>query len=374
MALLECARCLMNDSDPEIVFDSRGICNHCLEFEERKSKLPQDEFEKKRALQKQLDQIKAARKGKRYDCIVGVSGGVDSSYVALLAKRWGLNPLLIHLDNGWNSELSVSNIEKLVNFTGFDLYTRVLNWQEFRRLQRSFFDADVIDLELLTDHAIFATLYEQARKNKVKYILSGENFETEAILPLAWVWRKTDARNIKAISAIYGNAKIRDFPLCGTLKRAVYQFGGFAQSIPILNLLSYDKEKAIAELENEVGWVRYSGKHYESVFTRFYQGVILPKKFSVDKRIAHLSTLINSGQLSRRQAELLVSQSDYPEELQRADRELVCKKLSFSDGELESYLQRPGKPHSTYATDTWLYNSLKKIYKYFGMRKHSKYA
>ena len=360
-----CTKCVMDTTDTEIVFDEDGVCNHCYDYIEQKKKLITDPVQREKALQEVIQKVKEAGKGKQYDCIVGISGGVDSSYVAYLSKKWGLKALLVHLDNGWNSELAVKNVENIVKYTGFDLYTLVINWEEFKDLQRAFFKSDVIDLELLSDHAIFATVYKLTRKYGIKYLLSGENFDTEAIMPRSWNWRKSDARNIKEIHKIYGTKKLKTFPFMGTIKRTIYQYSGVAQSISILNYLEYNKEQVMSILESEIGWKYYGGKHYESIFTRFYQGYILPKKFFIDKRRAHFSTLINSGQMKREEALSQLTYEPYCIKLQQEDFELVCKKLDLTELEMKEYIMRSGKNHSLYGTDTKIFNFLRNTYKVY---------
>ena len=261
-----------------------------------------------------------------------------------------------------------------MNYTGFDLYTLVINWEEFKDLQRSFFMADVIDLELLSDHAIFATVFKLTREYKINYLLSGENFVTEAIMPSSWNWRKSDATNIKAIHKRYGQVALDSFPFMGTIKRNIYQYSGVAQSIPVLNYLEYNKEAVMKVLEEKMGWKYYGGKHYESIFTRFYQGYILPKKFNVDKRKAHLSTLINSGQISRDKALEALKEEIYPVKLQEEDFELTCKKLGFSKDELQDYITRPPKSHLEYPSDETVFRFLKKIYHFLKLKKLRNYV
>ncbi len=360
-----CTKCIMDTTDSEITFDEKGICNHCIDYLKRKKKIIIDPRKREKELQEVILKVKEAGKNKKYDCVVGISGGVDSSYVAYLAKKWGLRALLVHLDNGWDSELAVKNIENIVKKTGFDLYTFVINWEEFKDLQRSFFKADVIDLELLSDHAIFATVYKLTRKYGIKYLLSGENFETEAIMATSWNWRKSDAKNIKSIHKLYGTKKLKTFPFMSTIKRTLYQYGGMAQSIPVLDYLEYNKENVMKILEDELDWKYYGGKHYESIFTRFYQGYILPKKFNVDKRKAHYSTLINSEQMTREEALKDLENDIYPMELQEEDFELVCKKLGFTHKEMEGYIRRNSKNHSNYASDEKIFNFLRKTYHFY---------
>ncbi|PIP98563.1 MAG: hypothetical protein COW76_20230 [Shewanella sp. CG18_big_fil_WC_8_21_14_2_50_42_11] len=366
-----CTRCVMDTTDPNITFDEQGVCNHCHEYEARKKKLIADPGQRQRTLEDIIAKVKKDGQGKEYDCIIGVSGGVDSTYVAYLAKEWGLRGLLVHLDNGWNSELAVKNIENIVEYTGFDLYTLVIDWEEFKDLQRAFFKADVIDLELLSDHAIFATVYRLARKYKVKHLLSGENFATEAIMPSAWNWRKSDATNIKAIHKQFGSKKLKTFPFMSTVIKIIYQYGGLAKSIPVLNYLDYNKEAVMKVIEEKMHWKYYGGKHYESIFTRFYQGYILPKKFNVDKRKPHFSTLINSGQMNREDAINYLEDPTYPENLQSEDVGLLCKKLSFTDEEFNSYLKREPIPHLAYNSDEGLINFIRNIYRKTSFKKKS---
>lgn len=354
----------MDTSDKNITFDINGVCNHCLDYDERKKSLP-IENKASNQLEALVNQIKRDGNKRKYDCIVGISGGIDSSYVALLAKRWGLRVLLVHLDNGWNSELAVQNVENIVKKTGFDLYTLVINWEEFKDLQRSFFKSDVIDLELLSDHAIFATVYKLSRNYGVKYLLSGENFATEAILPASWNWRKSDAKNIKCIHEKFGSRKLKTYPFMSTVKKTFYQYGSIAKSIPVLNYINYDKDFAMEELKKNFDWKYYGGKHYESIFTRFYQGVILPRKFGVDKRKAHLSTLINSNQISREKAVDLLKGETYPENLQNEDFELICKKLDFTVEELNNYFSRPEKAHIEYGSDEKIMLFMRYVYRKF---------
>jgi N-acetyl sugar amidotransferase len=359
-----CTKCVMDNTDGKIVFNEDGVCNHCLGYDQEKKNLISDPIQRDKALKTIIEKIKKTGKNKKYDCIVGISGGVDSSYVAYLAKQWDLKVLLVHLDNGWDSELAVKNIENIVKKTGFDLYTLVINWEEFKDLQRAFFKADVVDLELLSDHAIFASVYKLTREYSIKYLLSGENFETEAIMPTSWNWRKSDSTNIKAIHKIYGNVELKTFPFMGTIKKIFYQYAKVAQSIPVLNYLDYNKNNAIKILEDELDWKYYGGKHYESIFTRFYQGYILPKKFNIDKRRAHYSTLINSEQMTRGHALRDLKNEIYPVELQKEDFELVCKKLGFTHKELEQYISRSEKSHLEYGNDENLYSKILQLNKY----------
>ncbi|MCZ8216666.1 MAG: N-acetyl sugar amidotransferase, partial [Cyclobacteriaceae bacterium] len=269
----------MDTTDPDLKFDAAGVCNHC---QEAIVELPKYRFtieQEKNNLDNIANVIRQDAKGK-YDSIVGLSGGVDSSYVAHLAKSLKLNPLVVHFDNGWNSEKSVSNIKKIVDKCGFDLETYVINWPEFKDLQRSFFKAGVVDIEILSDHAIMATMFQLRRKYGIKHVLSGSNYVTEHGMPIAWLWRKQDLTNIKSIQKQFGTRKIKDFP---TLNSVQFQFikmfklGG--NYIEILNHINYSKSRAMETLIKEYEWSYYGGKHYESTFTKFYQAYVLPTKF-----------------------------------------------------------------------------------------------
>lgn len=365
-----CSRCIMDESDKDIIFDSDGICNHCNSYDNRLKKF--NSIYSTEKLNLILTKLKSKRK---YDCIIGLSGGVDSSYLLYWAKHNGLNPLCIHLDNGWNSELAVDNINKLIDYSNFDLITHVIDWNEFKSIQRSFFKANVIDLELVSDQAIFASLYKYALKYNIRHILSGENFKTEAILPPNWIWRKSDVKNILGINKLFGDLKvIKTYPTLNTFFKTFYQYSGLIKSIPILNYLDYNKKEALKILSEETGWRPYPGKHYESIFTRFYQGYILPRKFNIDKRKAHLSTLVNSGQMSREEAVHNIKSLDYPIDLQKEDLSLVCKKLDFSEDFIDSYIKAPRVEHNIYPTDQKIFNLMRKIYLKLGLRKYNKYA
>ncbi|MCX7978813.1 MAG: N-acetyl sugar amidotransferase [Bdellovibrionaceae bacterium] len=350
-----CHRCVMDSTDPDIIFLADGTCSHCEDFEKRWSALKL----KKLNLEELFQSIRNSGRGKEYDCVLGLSGGVDSSYVAYLAHQAGLRPLCVHLDNGWNSELAVANINSLVKKCGFDLYTHVLDWDEFRDLQRSFFFAHVVDLELLTDHAIFGIILRLARKHKIRHILSGANLATEAVMPRSWVHRKQDAKNIVAIHKRFGTLPLRTFPLVSTAEHVFTMYGlGFQVHKP-LNCIDYNKHKAKAILQSEFGWRDYGGKHYESLFTKFYQAHILPTKFGIDKRKAHLSSLILSGQLSREEALRELASPLYPPQELAADTDYVCKKLGFNQDWLSYYLSAPRVEHESYGSDKFIYEFLR---------------
>ena len=347
-----CTRCIMDTSDTNITFDRDGVCNHCTRAE---SLLPQVRWtsgESRRALEQAADRIRRAGTGHEYDSIIGLSGGVDSSYVAYLAHSLGLQPLALHLDNGWNSELAVENIQRVVEACGFELVTYVIDWREFRDLQRAFLRASVVDIELLTDHAIFASMVRLAREHKARFILSGNNVATEHGLPAAWVWNKLDWTNIRAIHAEFGSAPLRTYPhLTAARWRTMRMLGRGIEIVELLNLVPYRRDDAAATLIREFGWRDYGGKHQESAFTKFYQGAILPQKFGIDKRRVHLSDRIRNGELTRDEALAVVACPPYDADELRADGDYVRKKLGFDEAEWDAIMAAPTRPHTDFATD-----------------------
>lgn len=348
-----CTRTIMDTSDPNIQFDEQGICNHYYEYQKQEAAFVRTGQAGQDELQRMVKQIREFGRNRTYDCILGLSGGVDSTYLCLLAKQQGLRPLVVHFDNGWNSELAVNNIQNTVQKLGFDLYTYVVDWPEFRELQRSYFKANVVDIEVLTDHGFMAVLYRQARKHKIKYVLGGMNVVTEAILPSYWIYNKGDLTNIQNIQKRFGTIPIerfRSYPWLTPSKRSYIDRVTGMQVVMPLNDVSYRYEHVKEQIKSELDWRDYGGKHYESVFTRFYQGYILPNKFHFDKRRAHFSTLVCSGQMTRDEALESISRPGYDPDLCRIDMPFVLKKLGFTQQEFDCYLQAPRVEHSEYGT------------------------
>lgn len=352
----QCVQCVMDtNDDPHMTFDNDGVCYYCHYYKQQTEKLVKSCADGEAILKATVEKIKAAGSGKTYDCLIGLSGGVDSSYVAYLAKRLGLRPLCIHFDNGWNSELSVANIHTLVNRLGFDLETYVVDWEEFRDVQLAYLKASVIDIEAVTDHAIYGTLYRCALKNNIPYILGGHNVATEGVLPFHWTYHKEDDINIKAIHKAYGTRPLKTFPFYNdAMKRRSKRSG--IEIVNILNWIHYDKDAAKAELQKAFGWRDYGGKHHESIWTRFYQSYILPRKFGVDKRKAHLSSLICVGQLSREEALMLIERPVYDDALLQTDKNFVLKKLGLSEAEWEALMTQPVRNHREFDTQGSLFN------------------
>jgi hypothetical protein len=264
----------------------------------------------------------------------------------------GLRPLAVHFDNGWNSELAVENIQRVVEHCGMDLATYVIDWREFRDLQRAFLRASVIDIELLTDHAIFAALVRIAREQKIGFLLSGTNIATEHGMPSAWVWHKRDWRNIEAIHAAHGTVPLKTFPHLTSFRwQAMQLLKQGPEVIELLNLVPYRRDEAATTLEREIGWRDYGGKHHESTFTKFYQGAILPRKFGVDKRRVHLSDRIRNGELTRDDALVELQQPPYAPDLMRTDAEFVRKKLGFDAAEWDAIMAAPPRPHRAFKSE-----------------------
>lgn len=338
-------------ADPDISFDEKGISNYYYEYLEAEKAQGFKGAIAEQKLLSTINNIKAAGKNNKYDCVLGLSGGADSTYLALLAKQHGLRPLLVHFDYSWNSELAVQNIENAVKTLGLDLYTYVMDWAEFRELQRSYFKASVLDLDVPADHMIFGALFKTANKFNIKYLLSGNNVWTEHTLPKSWNYNKFDLVNLKNIHKTFSNSPLKKLPSLGLWHYAYYQLIKNIQSVQLLNYVPYNKEQVKVAIIKELNWRDYGGKHHESVFTRFYQGFILPNKFNIDKRKAHLSNLIFAGQLSKSEALEELKNPPYDLQLQKNDNEYVAKKLGFSEKEFEAVLTQPNRQHEEFGTD-----------------------
>ena len=355
---MRCTVCVIRrEFDPK-GFDQDGVCSFCRSYERE---LERNEHRKSTGeLERIIGQIKTEGRDKPHDVIIGISGGVDSSYLAYQAVELGLRPLAIHLDNGWNSELATDNINRLVSGLGLELATHVIDWREFRALQVAYFRASVIDIEVLTDHAITAYAYRTAIDEGIGYILSGNNLATESGMPPSWNYAKHDLRNLKAIAKRFGDVPVKTLPTASSLE--LFRARRKVQTLDLLNLLDYDKEAAIATLSREFGWRPYGGKHYESLFTQFYQAHVLPTKFGVDKREAHGSALIRSGQATRAAILAQLETPLYePIELQH-HRQYVLKKLGLSDGEFDAIMATPPRPHTSLPNDQWYYGPILKSY------------
>jgi N-acetyl sugar amidotransferase len=350
-----------SENDPDLVLDSSGICNHCHNFDRAYSKIPIGN-EAQKHFASQISEIKKEGKGKEYDCIIGLSGGVDSTYLCYLAKINGLKPLLVHCDNGWNSELSVKNIENICRVTGFNLYTLVLDWEEIKDIQLSFFKAGVVDIELPYDYALIITAYKAAQKFKIRHVLTGHNVVTEGTyLPQSWRHDKMDIVNIQAIHKRFGSRSFKTFPHYSFLKQRLIDRK--LKYVYLLNYTDYNKSAVKELIKKEFNWRDYGGKHYENIFTRFYQGYILKQKFGIDKRQFHLSVLVQSGQMTRREALSEYAKPAYDPGQLKEDKDFVLKKLGFTDESFDKYLKAPIKSHLSYPSIRKYWNIYFKIIK-----------
>ena len=334
-----------NIADHYISFDEQGICNYYYQYKDAEARfvLKGEEGEKK--ITETVAMLKQSGKGKKYDCIIGVSGGIDSTFLCYQAKQYGLRCLCVHFDNGWNSELAVKNIENIVSKCGFGLYTYVIDWEEFRDIQLSYFKAGVVDIEAITDIGIAAALNKICADMKIANILDGNNICTEFTLPLSWI--NKNPNNLFQIHKKFGTVPLKNYPAKFKDGRYIRTKGSY-KSIPLLNYLDYNKKRTKEIIAQELDWKDYGGKHYESVFTRFYQGFILPEKFNIDKRKAHLSNLVFSGQITKENALLELSKAVYPAGQLEIDKTFVLKKLGFIEQDFETYLKAKSVPHEFY--------------------------
>lgn len=352
----------MDTSDSEITFDAAGVCNHCRSYADEKSKTWFPNEEGARRLAANIERIKAEGQGKPYDSILGLSGGVDSSYLALKVKEWGLRPLVVHVDAGWNSELAVANIERIVRYCDFDLHTHVMDWNDMRELQLSYLRAAVANQDVPQDHAFFATLYQFARKNGIRYVLHGGNFATESVFPRSWHANNMDATNLRAIHKRYGTKRLNSYTTIGFFEYYVwYPFVKRMRILRPLNYMPYGKSAASAELQATIGWRSYARKHGESLFTKFFQNYYLPTKFGYDKRRPHLSSLILSGEMTRDEALAKLAEPLYdPEELE-TDITFLCKKLRLTRAEFGALMVAPIHHYTDFPNQNGRYLWLKRM-------------
>lgn len=358
----QCVRCVMDTTDPAITFDKNGMCNHCHRFDEsiKPNWFPNEEG--KRRLESIIARIQAEGRHNDYDCIIGLSGGVDSSYLALKAKGWGLRPLLVHVDAGWNYEVAVQNIEKIAQYCGFDLFTHVMNWEDMKNLQLAFLRSGVANQDVPQDHAFFSQLYHFATANRIRYVLSGGNIATEAIFPQSWQHSAMDGKNLLAILNRFGNGyKLQEYRVMKYWKYYFYYpYIKKMRVIRPLNFMPYTKEDAISELQNSTGWRPYGRKHGESVFTRFFQNYYIVQRFGYDKRKPHLSSMILSGQLAREEAIDILAEPLYDNRELEEDILYFRKKLGISEQEFSELLHAPLRRAEEFPNDSGFHRVISK--------------
>ena len=333
-----CTRCVMDTTDPEITFNASGVCNHCEAYDRQVTAHVKAGAEGRRQLEAAVDAIKRDGQGRQYDCAIGISGGVDSTFVAYQVKQLGLRPIAVHLDNGWDSEIAATNIGSALRALKIDLETLVIDWEEFKDIQLAFLRSGVPDCEIPSDHAIVASVHQVARQHGIKHTIWGYNTRTETHLPKEWSQGHLDWRYIQAIHQRYGSGRVRTFPhldFWGSLGRFR------VTTMNLLDYIDYVKADAIAILQRDLGWRSYGGKHHENIYTRWYQGWFLPTRFGYDKRKTHLSSLVCSGQITRAQALHELTQPPYDVELQRNDTEYVIKKLGLTAESFRAIMDGP---------------------------------
>ena len=351
-----CTQCVMDTSDSKIQFDEYGVCDHCRNFEKNIKPFwnaKEDRFDE---LEFIAAKIREAGKSNDYDCILGLSGGADSSYLAYIAKEiMHLRPLVLVVDTGWNLNVAVENIEKIVKGLDLDMYTVVVNWKEMADLQLSYFKASISSCDQPQDHAIFAALYNYAVKHKIKYVLTGSNNSTEFIRPpVEWIYMN-DIVMMKDIHKKYGKVALKTYPMCGMLKyRILYRYIYGMKRIYPLDYVIYDKEKAMALLHEKYGWTKYENKHYENVFTRFFEGYYLPHKFGFDTRKNVCSNQILAGTMTRYEALEILSNPPYDPEQMELDKEYVAKKMGITAEEFDRIIERPNKTPLNYKNQMWM--------------------
>lgn len=368
-----CAQCIMDTTDPNIIFDDKGVCEYCHNFKE--SILPSWDTGSKgyAELMQVAEKIKKEGEGKDFDCIIGLSGGLDSSYAAYIAKeKMGLRPLLFHVDAGWNTDQAVGNIEKLVDGLNVDLYTEVIDWNEMKDIQVAFFKSQVADQDMPQDIAFFSGMYKFARKNKIKYVITGANFSTECCRePEEWgAYPGIDRILISDIYKKFGNSKWKTFPIVDILTYKIfYQRILGMKIIKPLNLVPFIKKEAESELESLFGWKKFKHKHHESRFTRFYEDYWMPKKFGYHKRRAHFSSLIMTSQMTRDEALLRLETPEMDEGFLTQEFEYVATKLGLTVSDLQEIFDGENKTYRDYKNKKWAIGIGAKVMTFLGLEK-----
>jgi N-acetyl sugar amidotransferase len=354
-----CNACVMDTTDSMIVFDDKGVCDHCNTFKSVTLPTWDTGAVGQEKLTHLVEAIKSEGRGKDFDCIIGMSGGIDSSYLTYIAvEKMGLRPLVFHVDAGWNSQIAVNNIECIIDRLGLDLFTEVIDWQEMRDLQLAFFKSGVPHIDTPQDHAFFATMYKFATKHNVKYILTGANLSTECIRnPVEWMYYQSDSRQLKDIHKKFGSRPLRNFPITSILWHKLWlpYFKGIKVVRP-LNMVPYVKEEAKQLLMDRFGWQPYPQKHFESRFTKFYESYWLPKRFGYDVRRVQYSSLIVTGQMSRDEALAILKKPSYDEKTIRQEIEFVSNKLGITVDELSSFMDLPLRTYKDYKNQRQIYD------------------
>lgn len=364
-----CSNCVMDTSDSRITFDAKGVCDHCRTFYSQVLPNWHTDERGERELQQMVRDIKAAGRGKDFDCIIGMSGGIDSSYLTYVATKFGLRPLVFHVDAGWNSQEAVNNIERLIDKLGLDLYTEVIDWDEMRDLQLAYFKSGVPHIDTPQDHAFFATMYKFAEQHDVKYILTGANYSTECIRnPVEWMYYQSDSIQLRDIHRRFGTRPLVNFPTTSILRHKIWL--PYVKGIRVvrpLNCVPYRKADAMKLLTDEFGWQPYPQKHFESRFTRFYEGYWLPRKFGYDTRKVQFSSLIVTGQMTRDEALERLKSPALDDSTVRQEFEYVANKLNITTAELQRYRDAPNKTYRDYRSQEAFYSIGARAMRWLGL-------
>lgn len=370
-----CTNCVMDTTDSKIVFDEKGVCDHCNTFYKDIQPHWHTDDRGRTELMELVSKIKKEGEGKDFDCLMGMSGGIDSSYLLYkMVSEFGLRPLVFHVDAGWNSQIAVNNIERLVDGLGLDLYTEVINWEEMKDLQLAFFKSGVPHVDVPQDHAFFATMYKFASKHKIKTILTGGNYSTECVRnPLEWMYYQSDSIQLKDIYKKHGTGKLKDYPVTNILWHKVYlPYIKGIKLIRPLDYIPYNKDKAMQELVDKFGYQKYPQKHFESRFTRFYEAYWLPEKFGYDTRKVQFSSLILTNQMTREQALEELKKPAYDPDTIHQDFEYIATKLGITVEELQSYMDAPNRTYKDYKSQENIYNLGAKVMRMLGKEKGGK--
>jgi N-acetyl sugar amidotransferase len=365
-----CTRCVMDSTDSKIVFDAAGVCDHCLTFDRQILPNWHTDARGRRELDGLVARIRKAGEGRDFDCIIGMSGGIDSSYLTYVAKQeLGLRPLVFHVDAGWNSQEAVNNIERLIDQLTLDLYTEVIDWDEMRDLQLAYFKSGVPHIDTPQDHAFFATMYKFAEQHNIKYILTGANLSTECIRnPIEWMYYQSDSIQLRDIHRRFGSRPLANFPTTSILRHKIWlPYVKRIQVVRPLNFVPYDKAAAMRLLVDKFGWQPYPQKHFESRFTRFYEGYWLPRKFGYDTRKVQFSSLIVTGQMTRQEALERLRTPPLDEATVRQEFEYIATKLGVSTEELQGYLDAPNKTYKDYKSQESFYAIGGRVMKMLGL-------
>ena len=362
-AYQQCTRCVMDTTDLHIRFDANGYCNHCTGLLAIFSHPLYLRKFNEAGFERLIQKIKRAGRGRKYDCVIGISGGVDSCYLAYQLKQHSVRILLVHMDNGWNSEEAVRNIKSIADTLNVNYEAFVLDWEEFKDLQRSFLKASVVEAETPTDMAILGALYRVAARHGIKFIASGGNLATEGILPDDWHYDRKDMKYLRAIQKLYGTRRLKHFPTFTFWEILWYKFIKQIKIIYPLNYFPFSKDNAISVLTSQMNWRTYGGKHYESRYTKFIQSYLLPQKFNIDYRKATFSSQICSGSMTRADALARLKLALYNEDEIEREKNFIAKKLDLTKDELEVILKSPAKSYRDYPNNKKVLDFFYKMYR-----------